>query len=292
MKTHYILILSASLLGSRAERTIRELDLEALRPSPELPGEIQSGPQGAFLAIENTSNATLRVPLFVLDNPGVTSTVYAVRGEIQHRNVAGDAFLEMWNVFGGTNAPNGGARYFSRTLSAAGPMKKISGTSDWRPIVLPFNRSGSTEPPSRLEANLVLPGPGVVHLRGFALVEDYDLLAPPAGAWWSERTGGLVGGIGGASLGCLAGLLGSLSSRRKARAFVLGAGYALVALGGASAIAGLAAVFLAQPYAVWFPLTLGGVLILAILPFRLREMRASYQQGELRQMRAIDALRA
>ncbi len=46
-----------------------------------------------------------------------------------------------------------------------------------------------------------------------------------------------------------------------------------------------------QRYAVWFPLVLGGVLLLGIIPFRLRKFLKHYKDLELRRMMAIDAMK-
>jgi len=61
-------------------------------------------------------------------------------------------------------------------------------------------------------------------------------------------------------------------------------------LGGLTGIGAIAALALRQPYAVWFPLLLGSVLLLSILPPRLREYRRRYEDLELRKMASVDAL--
>src|SRR5207247_60213 len=65
---------------------------------------------------------------------------------------------EMWSVF-----PNG-ERFFSRTLATQGTLAALHGESSWRRFELPFFLSGTTQTPSRLEINLVLPGRGTVWL--------------------------------------------------------------------------------------------------------------------------------
>ena len=62
-----------------------------------------------------------------------TSSAYVVHGQVQYNDVEGVAYLEMWNVM-----PDGN-RYFSRTLSEYGTMRKIQGTSEWRDFALFFN---------------------------------------------------------------------------------------------------------------------------------------------------------
>ena len=90
--------------------------------------------------------------------------LYAVSGEIKYENVSSDGYLEMWSVFPPAHSGLPEERYFSRTLGESGPSGKISGTSSWREFSLPFNRTGASNPPTRLELNIYLPGRGVVFI--------------------------------------------------------------------------------------------------------------------------------
>src|SRR6266853_1931256 len=81
---------------------------------------------------------------------------YVVSGEVRYQDVEGQGYLEMWTVF-----PDG-QRFFSRTLDAQGPRAALRGESNWRRFELPFDMSGASQAPSRLEINLVLPGRGAV----------------------------------------------------------------------------------------------------------------------------------
>ena len=98
---------------------------------------------------------------------------------------------------------------------------------------------------------------------------------------------GRIGGIGGATLGCLSGLLAWLASRGKARGFVVGALLVVIGLGGVATLLGLIALG-GQSYAVWTPLLALGVLVLSILPFRLRRLQRHYEELELRRMVSMD----
>jgi hypothetical protein len=117
-----------------------------------------------------------------------------------------------------------------------------------------------------------------------------DLPVGLSHAWWSDRDAGLIGGLGGALVGCLGGLIGWLVSRGKARTFVILLTVLLVCLGGLCALAGLIAVALRQPYAVYFPLLLGGVLLLGIFIPPLPKYRKRYEDVELRRMASADAV--
>ncbi|MGD1083840.1 MAG: hypothetical protein ABSA47_03710 [Verrucomicrobiota bacterium] len=238
------------------------------------------------LRIANTNETPLQARLLTIEAPGISAEMYAVTGEVKYENVQGDGYLEMWSVF-----PKG--RFFSRTMGASGLMGKISGSSDWRPFSLPFNRTGSSNAPTRLEINLFLPGRGTVlvapvTLTQFPKARDVgDVLYPRA--WWSARAGSLIGGIAGGLLGCFGGLLGLLASRGKAGKFVMASAKCLLALGGLCGIAALVALADHQPNQVWYPPALVGVILLAIMARALSQFRRRYSELEMRRMASVDA---
>jgi hypothetical protein len=110
----------------------------------------------------------------------------------------------------------------------------------------------------------------------------------PANAWWTDRQAGLVGGLAGSVVGILGGVVGSLAGFGKARKFVLGLVAALIALGVASLIAGVVALAVSQPYAVYYPLLLMGFLCTLIFGFNFPMIRRRYAERELRKMEALD----
>src|SRR5258706_160420 len=79
------------------------------------------------------------------------ATVYAIIGKIKYESVEGDGFLEMWNYFPPAKPGSPEEKYFSRTLGESGPMGKITGSSDWRVFKVPFNRTGTSNAPARLQ---------------------------------------------------------------------------------------------------------------------------------------------
>jgi len=63
----------------------------------------------------------------------------------------------------------------------------------------------------------------------------------------------------------------------------------LIVIGVLSLGAGIFALGVNQPYGVWFVPTLVGVILLAILPARLKQYQKSYAELEVRKMAAMDA---
>ncbi len=149
--------------------------------------------------------------------------------------------------------------------------------------------------PERLTLSLHLPGPGTVSIAGVGLYqyadgEDPLGMSAPAGAqWFDNRTAGLIGGIGGALLGVWGVLIGLFSARGKARGFVLGSANTLLVVGIAALGGGVMALAMAQPYAVYYPLLLLGIIIVAVVGTLRRTLTARYEQLELKRMQSMDA---
>jgi hypothetical protein len=143
-----------------------------------------------------------------------------------------------------------------------------------------------------LELNLVFAGGGVVELGELRLVQyepGEQPLASPTGAWWNGRQGGLIGATSGTLLGALGALVGWLGARGRAARFVLGLMVGLASAGVLALGAGGFALYRAQPYAVWYPLVLGGALLLILALSGYPRLRARYRELELRRMQAFDA---
>jgi hypothetical protein len=296
MKTKYLLGLVFGMVSTcYGQQTLRELDWQKLAASGELLGGTPVTIDGkSALKIVSTNETGLRVQLLRITNPPISKTLYAITGEIKYEGVKGDGFLEMWNCFPPDKPGMFENKYFSRTLGELGDIGKITGTSNWRAFTLPFDRTGSKAKPTRLEINLVLPAQGTVYLGPIKLVEyEGDLGLQKQGgagsAWWSDRAAGWIGGLGGSVLGCLGSLLAVLAAKGRCRGFVIWTSVALIAMGITASVVGVAAVVIGQPYGVWFPLELIGVLLLTILPFRLRQYQKGYEDFEMRRMASMDA---
>lgn len=236
------------------------------------------------LRIENAGSEPRSVTVLVLDKPGVTSTRYAFRGQVRYEGMARSGYVEMWNFF------HGGGRYFTRTLAGAGPMASLSGSSPWRPLLLPFDTNGQGIP-ERLTVSVIFGGRGTVFLSPLELVQfsgSEDPLAP-AGAWWSDRQGGLVGGIAGGFLGVMGALIGVLAGAGRARRTVLGLLKFMIVASAGFLLLGGAALAMGQPYAVYYPLLLLGAIGVAVPAFLIGSLRRRYEEIELRRMSALDA---
>lgn len=270
-----------------AEETVREITWGSLKQQSALrAGEVRPPGDGAafeYVEVRNVEAEARTYTLFEIEAPPITRSRYGLAGQVRYQDVAGTGYLEMWSTFTGKGS------FFTRALAPAGPMESLSGSSSWRPFLLPFDAQGAGTP-TRLTVNVVLPGRGVVQLGPLRLIQYGEAEDPLAasGAWWDPRTAGLVGGLIGSVMGCLGALIGILAQRGKARALALGLARLMIALGVASLVAAAFAVFRRQPYEVTYPLFLVGTLALAVPGFVMPLLRRRYEEMELRRMQAQD----
>jgi len=297
MKAILVLGSYLSLVATCSAQTVlAEYDWQKLARNGQLRGGEAASVDGkSALKIVNRNGTPLQLQLLKIHKPPISKRLYAITGEVKYDGIRGDGYLEMWNFFPPIQPGMPEGQYFSRTLGVGGEMGKLSGTSDWRAFMLPFDGTGGSGSPTRLEINIFLPAQGTVFLGPVKLVEYTGSFASmgiaSSNAWWSDRAAGMVGGIGGGVIGCLGGLLGWLAWKGQARRFVVAASWLLIGLGVALGLAAVVALSEKQQYAVWFPLVLGGILLLGIIPFRLRKFLKHYKDLELRRMMAMDAMK-
>ena len=277
---HVLASVAITLFGAARAPGAQELTIDWSR-TVVTGGVVQpgAGPGGApALELRATALSPTSLHLVTIDHPPVAGPAYVVAGEVRYEGVEGQGYLEMWSVF-----PNG-ERFFSRTLAAQGTLAALHGGSGWRRFELPFSLTGASPAPSRLEINLVLPGPGTVWLGPLRLRQSTGAIG-----WWSERFGILVGAILGSVVGVVGGIIGALGGRGKARRLVLVLLVGMIAVGGCLVLVAAAAASSSQPRHVWYPLlVIGGaasVIALVILPV----MRRRYAADELRRIEAMVA---
>jgi len=292
MKTSWIVVLVTMTawvgIAKDEGEMLRRYTWEAVNPDL-LPPEAQVAPggsevDGAVLHIENTSGSAVTVPILSVVPPRIDKRTYALMGQVAYRNVEEKGYLEMWSTLHG-------ARFFSRTLSASGPVGVLSGSSEWRNFALPFHMQEELIAPELLEVNVVLPAGGTV-LVGPMTLKQFDDRAGPyreAGAWWDDETAGLIGGIGGGLFGAIGAMIGILLSRGLGRSLVFGLLWLMVVTGAVFLVGGIVAFLASQPYAVMYPLLLFGVLLLILPLGLLKTVRTRYRNVELRRMQALDA---
>jgi hypothetical protein len=283
-----VTLCSAPVSSQEAADRLREVRWHELHDQGLLPaGEIvpQDGPYRNVLKIRHDGPGPALITLAEIEEPGITGQQYAVSGQVRYENVEGSGFLEMLNHF-----PSG-QWFFSRTLANSGPMQSLSGTATWRDFLLPFLLEGNPQKPNRLVINLHLEGPGTVYLTDLTLAHlpgDWSVAAAPD-AWWGDRTGGIIGGTLGSLLGLIGAVVGLLAGLGRGRSAAQAMLWITAVLGTVSLALALAALVLSQPYAVWYPLLLIGVLGLVFglggMPF----LRLRFQQTELRRMQALDS---
>jgi hypothetical protein len=104
------------------------------------------------------------------------------------------------------------------------------------------------------------------------------------------KFGALYGGLGGGLFGTLGGILGAaagvLAPKGKGRTVILGAFTLLMGVGIANLTLGIYAVIQGQPYGIWYPLVLLGIILTAVVGGLRPVVRKRYQEAE---MRKIDA---
>jgi len=297
MKRLFQFSLWFSLVLPAMSQPILNVDWNELAQRHELLGgqiiltSVSTG-QVSTLKIENTNDTSLQLPLFKVSNPAITNLTYGFIGQVKYENVRGDGYLEMWNYFPPSQSGVSETKYFSRTLGEAGAMGKITGTSEWRMFSLWFNASGASKPPSHLEVNIFLPARGTVYLRYVILCQykDGGSFLVASNSWWSSRQGGMIGGIGGSIIGCFGTLIGLLARKGKARRFVLAITKIFIGMGIFLTIAGLVAVMLKQPYAVWYALLLPGIIVTSVFGANLRTIQKRYDDLEIRRMTSLDTM--
>jgi hypothetical protein len=267
MREIIVAIVLATGLGLAAAAT--EIDWETTAP---MSGTVEDG------TVEVEGPGTF--PLLSIDDPDVGGTWYEVSGDVAYEGVEGAGYLEMWSYF-----DDGGA-YFSRTLAEEGPLAALTGTSEVRPFVLPFQLLNGAEPPIRIEINVVLSGGGRVAVGPLTVNSE---AGGSVGAWWSSDQAGLLGAALGSFFGLLGAFVGVVGGLGKARRVVRGALWLGLLLGVTSLAIGGIALVRGQPQHVWYPLLLIGIIATVLDAMMLPTMQRATEAREFQRMKALDA---
>jgi len=139
--------------------------------------------------------------------------------------------------------------------------------------------------PTQLELKLYLAGNGTFYLRPIKL-----LGAANSSNWLTPEQGGMIGGIGGAIIGCFGALIGVLASRGKARKFVLALTKIFIALGIFLLLAGAVAAVMKQPYMIYYPLLLAGFILTIVFSVNQSSIQRRYDELEIRRMTSVDTM--
>lgn len=280
------LCVSSAVMGVE---TVRELSWREAKAKGELQGgellSLNADASSDQVVVENTSDQPRTIHVWSTQNPGVTKPTYAIIGHVSCKDVQGAAYLEMMNHFSDSGP------FFSRTLGKSDPSRPLTGTASSREFVLPFHvNDGSNRCPTRLDFSVHFPGRGIITIGPIRLVQ-YEAGENPihSSNWWTDQTAGLLGGIGGSIIGCLGGLIGVLCSLGRGRVLALGLLRFMFVIGISSGAAGIVALARTQPYEVYYPLLLSGLLC-SILPlFLYKLIQRRFQAIELQRLHAADA---
>ena len=213
--------------------------------------------------------------LMVIEKPAIPGHQYRLIGKIKYVGVEGVGYVEMLNRIPGQG------EFFTRTLGEGGAMGKLTGTSEWREIELPFF-SDPDKLPDRLTVNLILPGGGKVWLAPLTLTQASRMNSMFGFSSW--------GGWLGAGLGCVGGLVGTLSGFARTRrvGFIpccVLAPFCVALLG-----AGIVMWTTGASFNVWYALSMSGLVGSMIFGIGIFVVRNRIARDEMRTMRAMDAM--
>ena len=114
--------------------------------------------------------------------------------------------------------------------------------------------------------------------------------------WWTDQDAGLFGGIAGAGLGILGGILGTLAGifapRGQCKGLVYGTFALMIIVGIICLVGGLAALCFDQPYGVYYPQLLIGIISTLVPGSLFPVIRQRYREAEARRLEAEEIRRS
>lgn len=113
--------------------------------------------------------------------------------------------------------------------------------------------------------------------------------------WWTENAAAWFGAIGGGAGGSLCGVLGMLIGilvpRGVGRRVIVPLCVLFAGLGAIALVASFVALLSGQPYHVWFPLLMTGLVVTIVMSFMVALAIIGYRRVEERRMQAEDLRR-
>ena len=274
-----LLVFLYSGVSSVAETVLLNIG-GAAQPGVELKGGTWQKEQNMDVLKVLMPAGNHQIQLLSISNPPITASSYILKGRVRGVNVGSDAYLEMLSTFSDGNT------FFSRTQSKSGPQGEFSGSFDWHYFSLPFSIGDRKSLPHSLMLNFVGAEGAEIDLAALQLTESP---LSRENAWFSEQIIGFVGGILGVLLGCFGAMVGVLTSRGKARWFVLRGFNICIALGLLASVGGAVAISLGQPQYICTTLLVSGSFIVLLMVGLQKIVAKRYQEIELRRMQAIDS---
>lgn len=98
--------------------------------------------------------------------------------------------------------------------------------------------------------------------------------------------GAIVGGGGGSLIGMMGGVIGYCASKGRARRAIVGFMYSVVLLGVAQLAFGAYAWSQGQPYGIWYPPLMSGVVFAAVMGGLIPVILARYREADGRRIEA------
>lgn len=234
------------------------------------------------LKIAKTNDASAEVSLITITNSAVIHRSSAVEWEMKYENVSSSSSRELYAIYP-PQAVGGDA------ITNQYGIQCRAGTRNWDKFSFTIMRApyDNETPPDKLELKLYVPSNSTFYLRPVKLVGWVDNSA----GWWTSQQAGLIGAIGGSLIGCLGAMTGILGSKGRARGLVLTTVKICIVIGIVMLIGGVTAIALKQPYAVYYPMLLGGFILTIVFSVNLPAIQRRYDELEIRRMASEDAMR-
>lgn len=267
MRAALLLCLGLWAAPAQAEEPVLEVQWDALAAAGGLlTGKVLPGVPGGALRIEADAEGPHNIVVWSLDKPPLSSKRWRLEGQVRHLNVAGEGHLILMSTLDGRD-------YLTKTVAPTGPLGRLSGHSDWRPFVLPFDAGDRPTPPDKLTLQLFLSGEGTVDIGSLRLYPSFDDalvadLGPRLG--WNQATFGLAAGLLGSLFGLLGGVLGLLNASRKAPTLVWIIQKGAMALGVVAMGLGIAAIASGEAGGWLISVGLIGVVVFALVGRTIR----------------------